>query len=168
MKNRISFSKGFLPCAIFSCIVIASGIFGLATRGINLGIDFKPGAIEEVSIKGAAGIEDVRAALQEIGGASVKKIGPSSSDEYQIRAGVAESEDGKITQALVNKYGEGNVRLKHVKLLGPPVYLFAFGNYALDLALRDNPLPLGLCLGRDCGLGSRHLHHVHFHHLEPN
>ena len=42
-----------------------SGIFGLATRGINLGIDFKPGAIEEVSIKGAAGIEDVRAAFVE-------------------------------------------------------------------------------------------------------
>jgi len=108
MKKRIAFSKGFLPCAILSCLIIASGVFSFATRGINLGIDFKPGSVEEVTIKGAAGIEDVRAALSGIGGVSVKKLG-SAEDSYQIRAGVEESEGGKITEALVNKYGEGNV-----------------------------------------------------------
>lgn len=118
MKKRLNFSKGFLPCAIFSCVVIASGIFSLATRSINLGIDFKPGAIEEVSIKGAAGIEDVRAALSAIGGVSVKKIGNAGGDEYQIRAGVEESEGGKITQALVNKYGEANVDVLKTDFIG--------------------------------------------------
>lgn len=118
MKKRLNFSKGFLPCAIFSCVVIASGIFSLATRSINLGIDFKPGAIEEVAIKGAAGIEDVRDSLSAIGGVSVKKIGNASSDTYQIRAGVAESEGGKITQALVNKYGEANVDVLKTDFIG--------------------------------------------------
>ena len=117
MKKRIAFSKGFLPCAILSCLIIASGVFSFATRGFNLGIDFKPGSIEEVTIKGAAGIEDVRAALSGIGGVSVKKIG-SSSDGYQIRAGVAESEGGKITEALVNKYGEGNVDVLKTDFIG--------------------------------------------------
>ena len=117
MKKRIAFSKGFLPCAILSCLIIASGVFSFATRGINLGIDFKPGSVEEVTIKGAAGIEDVRAALSGIGGVSVKKIG-SSSDGYQIRAGVEESEGGKITEALVNKYGEGNVDVLKTDFIG--------------------------------------------------
>jgi preprotein translocase subunit SecF len=117
MKKRISFSKGFLPCAILSCVVILSGVFSFVTRGINLGIDFKPGTIEEVTIKGAAGIEDVRASLSGIGGVSVKKLG-SSADSYQIRAGVAESEGGKITQALVNKYGEGNVDVLKTDFIG--------------------------------------------------
>ncbi len=118
MKKRISFSKGFLPCAIFSCLVIASGIFALATRGINLGIDFKPGAIEEVVIKGAAGIEDVSSSLSAIGGVSVKKIGNASSDTYQIRAGVEESSGGKIDQALANKYGEGNIEVLKTDFIG--------------------------------------------------
>ena len=117
MKTRIAFSKGFLPCAILSCLIIASGVFSFATRGINLGIDFKPGSVEEVTIKGAAGIEDVRAALSGIGGVSVKKVG-SSSDGYQIRAGVEESEGGKITEALVNKYGEGNVDVLKTDFIG--------------------------------------------------
>ncbi|MBQ9627269.1 MAG: protein translocase subunit SecF [Treponema sp.] len=117
MKKRIAFSKGFLPCAILSCLVILSGVFSFVTRGINLGIDFKPGSIEEVTIKGAAGIEDVRAAVSGIGGVSVKKVG-SSSDGYQIRAGVVESEGGKITEALVNKYGEGNVDVLKTDFIG--------------------------------------------------
>lgn len=117
MKKRLSFSKGFLPCAILSCLVIASGVFSFLTRGINLGIDFKPGMIEEVVIKGAAGIEDVRASLEGLGGVSVKKVG-SSSDGYQIRAGVQESEGGKITQALVNKYGESNVDVLKTDFIG--------------------------------------------------
>ncbi len=118
MKNRIAFSKGFLPCAVFSCLLILSGIFSFVTRGLNLGIDFKPGSIEEVEIKGAAGIEDIRAALSGIGGVSVKKIGSSSGDNYQIRAGVKESEGGKITEALVNKYGEGNVEVLKTDFIG--------------------------------------------------
>ena len=117
MKKRISFSKGFLPCAILSCVVILSGVFSFVTRGINLGIDFKPGTVEEVTIKGAAGIEDVRASLSGIGGVSVKKLG-SAADSFQIRAGVAESEGGKITQALVNKYGEGNVDVLKTDFIG--------------------------------------------------
>ncbi|MBQ6028227.1 MAG: protein translocase subunit SecF [Treponema sp.] len=117
MKKRIAFSKGFLPCAILSCLVILSGVFSFVTRGINLGIDFKPGSIEEVTIKGAAGIEDVRASLSGIGGVSVKKLG-SAADSYQIRAGVAESEGGKITEALVNKYGEGNVDVLKTDFIG--------------------------------------------------
>lgn len=50
MKKTIQFSKAFLGCAIVSGLIILSGIVGLCTKGINFGIDFKPGLVEEVRI----------------------------------------------------------------------------------------------------------------------
>lgn len=50
MKKVIHFSKAFLPCSILSAVLILSGVVSIATRGINFGIDFQPGLIEEVRI----------------------------------------------------------------------------------------------------------------------
>ena len=50
MKKTYTFSKGFIPCAIISCVIIIFGIVGMFARGVNLGIDFKPGLIEEVRV----------------------------------------------------------------------------------------------------------------------
>ena len=50
MKKIIKFSKFFLPAAIISVLIIVSGVITLCTKGINFGIDFKPGLIEEVRI----------------------------------------------------------------------------------------------------------------------
>ena len=50
MKKIIQFSK-FFPCAvILSAVIIIAGIVSVATRGINFGLDFKPGMIEEIKI----------------------------------------------------------------------------------------------------------------------
>lgn len=50
MKKIIKFSKGFVFCAVLSTVVILSGIISVCTRGINFGLDFKPGMLEEVRI----------------------------------------------------------------------------------------------------------------------
>ena len=50
MKKNINFNKGFLPATIFSCVIIVFGIVGFFTKGINLGLDFRAGLIEEVRI----------------------------------------------------------------------------------------------------------------------
>ena len=47
MKKTIHFSKGFIPAVILSIAVIAAGIFCIVTKGINFGLDFKAGLIEE-------------------------------------------------------------------------------------------------------------------------
>ena len=46
----IHFSKGFLPCALISAAIIVSGIAGFFIRGINFGLDYRPGLLEEVRI----------------------------------------------------------------------------------------------------------------------
>ena len=50
MKKIISFSKFFVPCIIFSIGLIAFGIIGYFTKGINFGIDFQAGFIEKIKI----------------------------------------------------------------------------------------------------------------------
>jgi preprotein translocase subunit SecF len=51
MKKILNFNKGFIPSVIISCILILSGVIGIFVRGgINFGIDFKPGLIEEVRV----------------------------------------------------------------------------------------------------------------------
>ena len=45
-----NFNKGFIPCAIISLAIIIFGIVGFFTKGINLGLDFKPGLIEEIRV----------------------------------------------------------------------------------------------------------------------
>ncbi|MDY4832006.1 MAG: protein translocase subunit SecF [Treponema sp.] len=50
MKRTISFNKGFIPCTIISAVIILFGIVGVFTKGINFGLDFKPGLIEEVRV----------------------------------------------------------------------------------------------------------------------
>ena len=50
MKRTISFNKGFIPCTIISAVITLFGIVGVFTKGINFGLDFKPGLIEEVRV----------------------------------------------------------------------------------------------------------------------
>jgi len=54
MKAVKNFNKAFLGCAIFSACVVLAGIAGLIVKGVNLGIDFQPGLIEEVRIASPA------------------------------------------------------------------------------------------------------------------
>ncbi|WP_228378514.1 protein translocase subunit SecF [Treponema endosymbiont of Eucomonympha sp.] len=50
MKKAIPFSRLFVPLSCVSALLIASGIVAVCTRGINLGLDFEPGLLEEVRI----------------------------------------------------------------------------------------------------------------------
>ena len=50
MKKVFPFSKYIVPAVIFSAVVILSGLFPLFTKGINFGIDFKPGLMAEVRL----------------------------------------------------------------------------------------------------------------------
>lgn len=49
-KKIIHFSKLFTPFVIVSLAIIAFGLYGLFTRGLNMGIDFQAGLIQEVRI----------------------------------------------------------------------------------------------------------------------
>ena len=50
MKRVIQFHKAFLPAAIVSAALILFGIVGVATKGINLGVDFQAGVNQSVRL----------------------------------------------------------------------------------------------------------------------
>lgn len=50
MKRVFPFSKYIVPAVILSAVLILSGLIPLLTKGINFGIDFKPGLVTEVRL----------------------------------------------------------------------------------------------------------------------
>lgn len=50
MKKKIQFTKYFNFAVVLSAVVIIAGIVSVCTRGINFGLEFKPGMIEEIKI----------------------------------------------------------------------------------------------------------------------
>lgn len=54
MKKTLNFSKGFVPSVIISCVLVVLGLVGFFTKGINFGIDFKPGLVEEIRVASPA------------------------------------------------------------------------------------------------------------------
>lgn len=54
MRKVYKFSKFFLSSVVFSSLLIVAGLVSIAVRGVNFGLDFKPGMIEEVKIAPAA------------------------------------------------------------------------------------------------------------------
>ena len=54
MQKTLNFSKGFVPSVIISCVLVVFGLVGFFTKGINFGIDFKPGLVEEVRVASPA------------------------------------------------------------------------------------------------------------------
>jgi len=50
MKRVIRFSRFFIPALIISAVILISGMYRLFTVGINFGIDFKPGLMQDVKI----------------------------------------------------------------------------------------------------------------------
>lgn len=50
MKKNINFTKYFNFAVVLSAVLIIAGIVSVFTRGINFGLEFKPGLIEEIKI----------------------------------------------------------------------------------------------------------------------
>ncbi|MGP1587850.1 MAG: protein translocase subunit SecF [Treponemataceae bacterium] len=50
MKTVIRFSKGFIFASVLSILLIACGIFAICVKGINFGLEFKSGMLEEIKV----------------------------------------------------------------------------------------------------------------------
>lgn len=121
MKKRINFSKGFIPCAIFSFILIVAGIVSIVTRGINFGIDFQSGCIEEIQIASNPDVEEVRSVLSSVEGIAVKKLGAVDSVSYQIRVRAEKPDDkilAPINSLLEAKYSKESITVLKTDSIG--------------------------------------------------
>lgn len=89
MKKVIRFSKYVIPAVVVSSVLILSGLFPILTKGINFGIDFKPGLISEVRI--------VPAAMElSYNGAAAVSVEVNSADVSLVISGVGAENETRV------------------------------------------------------------------------
>ena len=145
MKKTINFNKGFLPAAILSCAIIAFGIIGFCVKGINLGLDFRPGLIEEVrvanpvaeiSYTGPAKVSmDLSAGQMDIIQMDIIISGTGADNETRsINFAVAKTVAD--VAAEVNKIADVNMTVKNASYDSTKLFL----NSAVTNQLKNTPL----------------------------
>lgn len=138
IKNDIPFmSYGKLTTTI-SLVTFLLAVFFLASRGLNLGVDFTGGTMMEVSYSHAADLGQIRQAVDSIGlkDATVQNFG-SSHDvliRLPLRPGVSISQLSEhVLQALKAK--DNSVSMRRVESVGAQVGQELYDNGALALLL---------------------------------
>lgn len=66
-KTKVNFMSLRMICAVMSLALVVASVGMLATRGLNLGVDFAGGSVFEVAEAGEANVETVREALAPLG-----------------------------------------------------------------------------------------------------
>lgn len=89
MKKVIRFSKYVIPAVVVSSVLILSGLFPILTKGINFGIDFKPGLVSEVRI--------VPAAMElSYNGSAAVSVEVNSADVSLVISGVGAENETRV------------------------------------------------------------------------
>lgn len=123
-KQSIDFMSKSKLALILSAILVVLSIGSLATRGLNLGIDFTGGTLVEVGYTESADLSQVRSSLENGGfeGAVVQHFG--TSQDVLIRLSPQESEgaadiSSKVLSAL--ETGSQDVEMRRVEFVGPQI-----------------------------------------------
>ena len=112
---------------LLSGIIILLGMAVLAARGgLNMGVDFAGGTVIQVQFSKPTNPDEIRNAVRElVSQCTIQQIGAADANEYLIRADLISSELQSISQQaqdeLSKTYGEGQVTVRRVEMVGPKV-----------------------------------------------
>lgn len=142
IKDDIPFMRYARVTTIISLVTFILAVAALATKGLNLGVDFTGGTVMEVSYPQPADIPKVRQTLTNMGlvDATVQNFGTSHDVMVRlpVKQGVTSAQlSERVFQAL--KASDGSATLKRVEFVGPQVGKELYENGALAL--------LVVCLG---------------------
>jgi preprotein translocase subunit SecF len=111
---------------IFTTVALTIALLGIPIKGgLQLGIDFKGGAMVQVRFNKPVDTEHVRQALKSLGETlSVQKFS-MGSEEFLIRLDVSEEAGEKIgpqvKELLETAVGQGSTEIRSVEMVGPKV-----------------------------------------------
>ena len=136
IRKDIPFMRHALVFNVISAITFVLAVFFLATRGLNLGVDFTGGTVLEVRYDHAVDISKIRGALDTLGyrNAGVENFGTAS--EVLIRLPAAK---GKAASAMSDRVmaalhvQDATAQLRSVQFVGPEVGSEMLNNGALAL-----------------------------------
>jgi preprotein translocase subunit SecF len=123
IRRTIPFMRHALALNIISLVTFLLAVFFLATKGLNLSIEFTGGTLVEVSYQQPADIEGIRQSLERAGWkAEVQNFG--SSRDVLIRMHIEKNQSSaEISQkvlAVLNESG-AKAELRRVEFVGPQV-----------------------------------------------
>ncbi|TCS73418.1 protein translocase subunit secF [Sulfuritortus calidifontis] len=136
LKRDIPFMRFARSTIFFSVAFIVASIALLATRGLNLGVDFTGGTVMEVGYPHAADIPAIRAQLAQHGHADAQVQNFGSANEVLVRLpvkqGVTSAQLSEQVLAVL-KQADPSTELRRVEFVGPQVgkELFEDGSLAL-------------------------------------
>lgn len=123
-NTNIQFIDKFPYFLGFSVLLLGLTIAGVATKGLNYGVDFTGGTVLQVKFKEAKTPENLRQMVTNAGepDASVVALG-STSQEFMItsRTPVEKAQVGALGRNLMEKAGPGNMQLLSQDVVGPKV-----------------------------------------------
>lgn len=109
---------------VISALLMLGSFVLLATRGLNLGIDFTGGVVTEVSYPTAADIDGARAALARAGFQNAQVQAFGSSRDLAVRVPPAANEDiNEVSRRVAEALGRDNpgVQIRRTEVVGPQV-----------------------------------------------
>jgi preprotein translocase subunit SecF len=138
IKHDIPFMKHALVFNVISLVTFLLAVFFLATRGLNLGVDFRGGTVIEISYPHAADLTRVRAAVDKmsLGEFAVQSFGSSNSAliRLPLKEGVSTAQLSERVMAAL-RTDDATVSQQRVEFVGPQVGKELYENGALALLL---------------------------------
>lgn len=136
LKRDIPFMRWARTTIFFSVAFILAAVILLATRGLNLGVDFTGGTLMEIGYPTAADIPAIRAHLAKngFGDAQVQTFGRASDVliRLPVKAGVTSAQLSEQV-IVVLRAQEPRAELRRVEFVGPQVGRELFEDGALAL-----------------------------------
>jgi len=136
IRKDIPFMRHALVFNVISLITFLLAVFFLATRGLNLGVDFTGGTVMEVSYPQAADLPKIRTLLERSGYVDVTVQNFGGSRDVLIRlpgkAGVAGAKLSEVVMEVLHRDDPG-AQLRRTEFVGPQVGRELFENGGLAL-----------------------------------
>lgn len=126
-QTNIRFMSQRKLAAIFSAILIIAGIVGLATRGLNLGLDFTGGTVVDLGYPEAVELQPIRDQLAQAGFEDVVVQHFGSPRDVLIRVApqgnASEEESAQLSETLVDTLAETTpeIVVNRVEYVGPQI-----------------------------------------------
>ncbi|MBK7593034.1 MAG: protein translocase subunit SecF [Betaproteobacteria bacterium] len=137
-RRDIPFMRYALIFNVISAVTFVLAVFFLATRGLNLGVDFRGGTVIEVSYGHAVDFNRLRAAVDKLnlGEYSAQSFGTSNTAliRLPLKEGISSA---KLSEQVMNtlKADDPTATQQRVEFVGPQVGKELFENGALALLL---------------------------------
>ncbi|HSN45053.1 MAG TPA: protein translocase subunit SecF [Casimicrobiaceae bacterium] len=137
-KRDIPFMRYALVFNVISAVTFVLAVFFLATRGLNLGVDFRGGTVIEVTYSHAVDFNRLRGAIDKLslGEYSAQSFGASNTAliRLPLKEGISSA---KLSEQVMTtlKADDPSATQQRVEFVGPQVGRELFENGALALLL---------------------------------